>query len=79
MAAGYDGEFGVIKLFDEQEKELFTTQLDLFDSPKKEKKEPEKEVLPQLDSSASINIFSEIAGIITHVIIYNILSINLLK
>lgn len=34
IAAGYDGEYGVIKLFDKQERASFGAQMGLFSSPK---------------------------------------------
>jgi uncharacterized protein (TIGR00375 family) len=69
VAAGYDGEYGVIKLFEEKEKEIFPSQLDLFGiSQKKNVTEsgdtpppsglfdapPEKEKLLEADQPSAI-------------------------
>ncbi len=39
IAAGFDGEFGVIKLFDEHERDLFAGQLSFAPAPKKVRRE----------------------------------------
>lgn len=46
LAAGYDGEYGTIKLFEEGEKEIFAAQLDLFGTKTPRKDEPESEPEP---------------------------------
>jgi DNA helicase-2/ATP-dependent DNA helicase PcrA len=46
-AAGYDGEYGVIKVFDEGEKNSFSAQLTFFPAPQK-KKTPQPAVRPEL-------------------------------
>ena len=40
--AGFDGEYGVIRLFDDKEREDFSNQLGLFVSKKKDRKKKEK-------------------------------------
>lgn len=49
VAAGYDGEYGAIKLFDKQEKEIFTPQLDLFGAAEEESHSQPEEAQAQLN------------------------------
>jgi uncharacterized protein (TIGR00375 family) len=55
VAAGYDGEYGIIKLFDEREKEIYPSQLDFFGSPKKPEKQAGQTPLDLFDSLPAEN------------------------
>lgn len=54
--AGYDGEYGVIKLFDDQERKSFTTQMGFFPglSPKPEQKQKKQDAPIVAESSVPI-------------------------
>ncbi len=45
--AGFDGEYGIIKVFDEGEKDLFSNQLSFFPAPARKKPRNPKTAVPQ--------------------------------
>ena len=53
IAAGYDGEYGVIKLFDPEERSTFSSQMSLFAPAKKSRRDKNKKIVPTLKKQAS--------------------------
>lgn len=59
LAAGYDGEYGTIKLFEEGEKEIFAAQLDLFGTKSPRQGKPgEKPESAQSKSASKPDLFT---------------------
>ena len=54
IAAGYDGEFGTIRLFEEEEKDTLSTQLNFFASIEEQSKPQREDQQPPLDMPASV-------------------------
>jgi uncharacterized protein (TIGR00375 family) len=54
IAAGYDGEFGTIRLFEEDEKDTLSTQLNFFVSIEEQSKPQREDQQPPLDMPASV-------------------------
>jgi len=54
ITAGYDGEYGIIKLFDPQERTTFSPQMSLFGSAKKTSHNKNKKRVPAKEEQSSL-------------------------